>query len=46
MTNDHHRRRSVIVIGAGLGGLSAAISLAQSGYAVTVYDKTPRSAAS
>ncbi|MBM3879830.1 MAG: phytoene desaturase [Verrucomicrobia bacterium] len=31
--------KQVIVVGAGLGGLSAAISLAQEGYAVTVHDK-------
>ncbi len=31
--------RNVAVIGAGLGGLSAAISLAQEGYAVTVFEK-------
>ncbi|MFN2350400.1 MAG: phytoene desaturase family protein, partial [Kiritimatiellia bacterium] len=31
--------RSVIVVGAGLGGLSAAISLAQAGYQVTIYEK-------
>ncbi len=34
--------RRVIVIGAGLGGLSAAISLAQEGYAVTIHDKNPK----
>ena len=32
-------RRRVIVIGAGLGGLSAAISLATEGHAVTVLEK-------
>ena len=32
-------KKNVIVIGAGLGGLSAAISLAQEGYAVTVHEK-------
>ncbi|MFD2160177.1 phytoene desaturase family protein [Rubritalea tangerina] len=31
--------KSVIVIGAGLGGLSAAISLRAAGYAVTIYEK-------
>lgn len=31
--------KSVIVIGGGLGGLSAAISLAQKGYAVSLYEK-------
>src|SRR5688572_5157713 len=35
-------QKNVIVIGAGLGGLSAAVSLAQAGYAVTVYDKNPQ----
>lgn len=33
------RRKQVAVIGAGLGGISAAISLAQEGYAVSVYEK-------
>ncbi len=32
-------RRKVLVIGAGLGGLAAAISLAQEGYAVTIFEK-------
>ena len=31
--------KQVIVIGSGLGGLSAAISLAQAGYAVTIHEK-------
>ena len=31
--------KSVIVIGGGLGGLSAAISLAQKGYAVSLYEQ-------
>ena len=31
--------RSVVVVGAGLGGLSAAISLAHEGYRVTLLDK-------
>ena len=34
--------KRVIVIGAGLGGLSAAISLAQEGYAVTIHDKNAK----
>jgi diapolycopene oxygenase len=33
------QKKKVIVIGAGLGGLSAAISLAQEGYAVEVVEK-------
>jgi diapolycopene oxygenase len=32
-------QKQVIVIGSGLGGLSAAISLAQAGYAVTIHEK-------
>ncbi|MCS7337914.1 MAG: phytoene desaturase family protein [Verrucomicrobiae bacterium] len=35
-------KKKVIVIGAGLGGLSAAISLRQSGYAVEVFEKNGR----
>jgi diapolycopene oxygenase len=31
--------RTVAVVGAGLGGVSAAISLAQEGYAVTLFEK-------
>jgi diapolycopene oxygenase len=31
--------KNVVVIGSGLGGLSAAISLAQEGYAVTIHEK-------
>lgn len=33
--------QSVIIIGGGLGGLSAAISLAQSGYKVSLYEQNP-----
>ena len=33
--------KRVVVIGAGLGGISAAISLAQEGYRVTLLDKNP-----
>ena len=32
---------SISIIGSGLGGLSAAISLAHAGYDVTVYEKNP-----
>lgn len=35
-------KKHVIVIGAGLGGLSAAISLAQEGYSVTIHEKNAR----
>ena len=34
--------KKIIVIGSGLGGLSAAISLAQEGYAVTIHEKNAR----
>ena len=34
--------KTVIVIGSGLGGLSAAISLAQEGYQVTIHEKNPQ----
>lgn len=34
-----HESPKAIVIGGGLGGLSAAISLTQSGYAVTLYEQ-------
>ena len=33
------KQKQVVVIGSGLGGLSAAISLAQEGYAVSIYEK-------
>lgn len=35
-------KKSVAVIGSGLGGLSAAISLAQEGYPVSIYEKNHR----
>ena len=35
------RQKSVIIIGAGMGGISAAIHLAQRGFHVTVYEKNP-----
>lgn len=35
-------RKKIIVIGAGLGGLSAAISLRQAGYAVEVHEKNDK----
>jgi diapolycopene oxygenase len=34
--------RNIRVIGSGLGGLSAAISLAQQGYSVTIHEKNAR----
>lgn len=34
--------KKVIVIGSGLGGISAAISLAQEGYAVTIHEKNAK----
>lgn len=34
--------KQVVIIGAGLGGLSAAISLRQRGYDVAIYDKNAR----
>lgn len=33
--------KQVIVIGAGLGGIAAAIALRQRGYAVSIYEKNP-----
>jgi 1-hydroxycarotenoid 3,4-desaturase len=38
----HSPPRRVIVVGAGIGGLSAAIALAGRGVAVTVVDRAPR----
>jgi diapolycopene oxygenase len=37
-----HGAKRIVVIGAGLGGLSAAISLAQEGYEVAVHEKNER----
>ena len=34
-----NNKKSVVVIGGGLGGLSAAVSLAQSGFDVSLYEK-------
>lgn len=34
-----HKHKKVIIIGGGMGGLSAAISLAQYGYQVALYEK-------
>ena len=41
MSNEHKNRR-VIVIGAGLGGLSAAISLASEGFSVDLVEKNDK----
>jgi diapolycopene oxygenase len=35
-------KKNVIVIGSGLGGISAAISLAQEGYKVAIHEKNPQ----
>jgi phytoene desaturase len=35
------KQKSAIIIGAGMGGISAAIHLAQHGFHVTVYEKNP-----
>jgi diapolycopene oxygenase len=37
-----NKKKKVAVVGAGLGGLSAAISLAQEGYSVEVYEKNEK----
>lgn len=37
-----NNNKEVLVVGAGLGGLSAAISLRQSGYRVTVFEKNDK----
>jgi len=36
------KKKHVIVLGAGLGGISAAISLAQEGYRVTIHEKNDK----
>ena len=36
------QKKNVVVIGSGLGGLSAAISLAQEGYVVTIHEKNTK----
>ena len=35
-------QKQIIVIGSGLGGLSAAISLRQEGYHVTIHEKNDK----
>ncbi len=43
MTNEKSRRnKKVLVVGAGLGGLSAAVSLKAAGFEVEVYEKNER----
>ena len=36
------KSKQVVVIGAGLGGMSAAIMLASSGFRVTILEKNPQ----
>ena len=36
------KNKKIIVIGAGLGGLSAAISLAVKGYSISIYEKNEK----
>lgn len=38
----NRKRKKVIIVGAGLGGVSAAISLAQEGYNVEIYEKNDK----
>jgi diapolycopene oxygenase len=40
--NEKHKNKQVVVIGAGLGGLSAAISMATEGFAVVVVEKNDK----
>ncbi len=42
MSNNEKRPQKVVVIGAGLGGLSAAISLAAEGFEVSLFDKNDK----
>ncbi|MDT8407614.1 MAG: phytoene desaturase family protein [Methylococcales bacterium] len=42
MTESKQMQQRVVVVGAGLGGLSAAISLASEGFAVTLLDKNDK----
>jgi len=42
MNSQQRKEKKVAVVGAGLGGLSAAVSLAQEGYLVEVYEKNDR----
>jgi phytoene dehydrogenase-like protein len=42
MKTDGATERDVVVVGAGLAGLTAAVSLARAGRSVTVYERLPR----
>lgn len=42
MPSEQDAKKRIIVIGSGLGGLSAAIALRQHGYQVDLYEKNPR----
>lgn len=42
MINSKQRQQKIVVIGAGLGGLSAAISLASEGFEVSLLDKNDK----
>lgn len=41
ISNAHQTSLPVVIVGAGIGGLSAAITLAQAGYPVQVYEQQP-----